>query len=202
MMTTVGLTGGIGSGKTTIANLFATEFAIPIYIADTKAKELIAQDTHLQQEIKALLGEEAFVEGKYNTAFVASIVFSTPEKLQALNQLIHPYVQQDFERWREEQHSPYVIKESAILFESGSYKDCDYIITVTAPLEERIRRVMLRDKIDRKTVEKRIKNQWEEQKKIELSTFVIENNEIDKNLDKIQKVHFKIMKMIDENAIN
>ena len=202
MMTTVGLTGGIGSGKTTIANLFATEFAIPIYIADTKAKELIAQDTHLQQEIKALLGEEAFVEGKYNTAFVASIVFSTPEKLQALNQLIHPYVQQDFERWREEQHSPYVIKESAILFESGSYKDCDYIITVTAPLEERIRRVMLRDKIDRKTVEKRIKNQWNDEKKIELSTFVIENREIDKNLDKIEIIHSKIVKMTAENVRN
>lgn len=202
MMTTVGLTGGIGSGKTTIANLFATEFAIPIYIADTKAKELIAQDTHLQQEIKALLGEEAFVEGKYNTAFVASIVFSTPEKLQALNQLIHPYVQQDFARWREEQHSPYVIKESAILFESGSYKDCDYIITVTAPLEERIRRVMLRDKIDRKTVEKRIKNQWNDEKKIELSTFVIENREIDKNLDKIEIIHSKIVKMTAENVRN
>lgn len=202
MMTTVGLTGGIGSGKTTIANLFATEFAIPIYIADTKAKELIAQDTHLQQEIKALLGEEAFVEGKYNTAFVASIVFSTPEKLQALNQLIHPYVQQDFARWREEQHSPYVIKESAILFESGSYKDCDYIITVTAPLEERIRRVMLRDKIDRKTVEKRIKNQWNDENKIKLSTFVIDNRDFYRNLDKIQTIHCKIMEMIDENAEN
>ena len=202
MMTTVGLTGGIGSGKTTIANLFATEFTIPIYIADTKAKELIAQDTHLQQEIKALLGEEAFVEGKYNTAFVASIVFSTPEKLQALNQLIHPYVQQDFERWREEQHSPYVIKESAILFESGSYKDCDYIITVTAPLEERIRRVMLRDKIDRKTIEKRIKNQWNDENKIKLSTFVIDNRDFNRNLDKIQTIHCKIMEMIDENAEN
>jgi len=202
MMTTVGLTGGIGSGKTTIANLFATEFTIPIYIADTKAKELIAQDTHLQQEIKALLGEEAFVEGKYNTAFVASIVFSTPEKLQALNQLIHPYVQQDFERWREEQHSPYVIKESAILFESGSYKDCDYIITVTAPLEERIRRVMLRDKIDRKTVEKRIKNQWNDENRIKLSTFVVDNRDFDRNLDKIQTIHCKIMEMIDENAEN
>ena len=202
MMTTVGLTGGIGSGKTTIANLFATEFTIPIYIADTKAKELIAQDTHLQQEIKALLGEEAFVEGKYNTAFVASIVFSTPEKLQALNQLIHPYVQQDFERWREEQHSPYVIKESAILFESGSYKDCDYIITVTAPLEERIRRVMLRDKIDRKTIEKRIKNQWNDENKIKLSTFVIDNRDFGRNLDKIQTIHCKIMEMIDENAEN
>ena len=202
MMTTVGLTGGIGSGKTTIANLFATEFAIPIYIADTKTKELIAQDTHLQQEIKALLGEEAFVEGKYNTAFVASIVFSTPEKLQALNQLIHPYVQQDFERWREEQHSPYVIKESAILFESGSYKDCDYIITVTAPLEERIRRVMLRDKIDRKTVEKRIKNQWNDENRIKLSTFVLDNGDFGRNLDKIQTIHCKIMEMIDENAEN
>ena len=202
MMTTVGLTGGIGSGKTTIANLFATEFAIPIYIADTKAKELIAQDAHLQQEIKALLGEEAFVEGKYNTAFVASIVFSTPEKLQALNQLIHPYVQQDFERWREEQHSPYVIKESAILFESGSYKDCDYIITVTAPLEERIRRVMLRDKIDRKTVEKRIKNQWNDENRIKLSTFVVDNRDFGRNLDKIQTIHCKIMEMIDENAEN
>ena len=202
MMTTVGLTGGIGSGKTTIANLFATEFAIPIYIADTKAKELIAQDTQLQQEIKALLGEEAFVEGKYNTAFVASIVFSTPEKLQALNQLIHPYVQQDFERWREEQHSPYVIKESAILFESGSYKDCDYIITVTAPLEERIRRVMLRDKIDRKTVEKRIKNQWNDENRIKLSTFVVDNRDFGRNLDKIQTIHCKIMEMIDENAEN
>ena len=202
MMTTVGLTGGIGSGKTTIANLFATEFAIPVYIADTKAKELIAQDAHLQQEIKALLGEEAFVEGKYNTAFVASIVFSTPEKLQALNQLIHPYVQQDFARWREKQHSPYVIKESAILFESGSYKDCDYIITVTAPLEERIRRVMLRDKIDRKTVEKRIKNQWNDENRIKLSTFVVDNRDFGRNLDKIQTIHCKIMEMIDENAEN
>ncbi len=202
MMTTVGLTGGIGSGKTTIANLFASQFAIPIYIADTKAKELIAQDNRLQQEIKALLGEEAFVEGKYNTAFVASIVFSTPEKLQALNQLIHPYVQQDFVRWREVQHSPYVIKESAILFESGSYKDCDYIITVTAPLEERIRRVMLRDKIDRKTVEKRIKNQWNDENRIKLSTFVVDNGDFSRNLDKIQTIHCKIMEMIDENAEN
>ena len=202
MITTVGLTGGIGSGKTTIANLFATEFAIPVYIADTKAKELIAQDAHLQQEIKALLGEEAFVEGKYNTAFVASIVFSTPKKLQALNQLIHPYVQQDFARWREKQHSPYVIKESAILFESGSYKDCDYIITVTAPLEERIRRVMLRDKIDRKTVEKRIKYQWNDENRIKLSTFVVDNRDFGRNLDKIQTIHCKIMEMIDENAEN
>ena len=180
MIATVGLTGGIGSGKTTIANLFALHFSIPIYIADTKAKELVANNKQLQQEIVTLLGEEAFVEGRYNTSFVAQEVFSNKEKLDKLNAIIHPYVQQDFLQWKQSQQAPYVIKEAAILFESGSYRDCDFIIMVTAPLEERIERVMLRDKIDRETVEKRIKNQWNDEKKIELSTFVIENREIDK----------------------
>ena len=202
MIATVGLTGGIGSGKTTIANLFALHFSIPIYIADTKAKELVANNKQLQQEIVALLGEEAFVEGRYNTAFVAQEVFSNKEKLDKLNAIIHPYVQQDFLQWKQSQQAPYVIKEAAILFESGSYRDCDFIIMVTAPLEERIKRVMLRDKIDRETVEKRIKNQWNDEKKIELSTFVIENKEIDKNLDKIEIIHSKIVKMTAENVRN
>ena len=202
MIATVGLTGGIGSGKTTIANLFALHFSIPIYIADTKAKELVANNKQLQQEIVALLGEEAFVEGRYNTSFVAQEVFSNKEKLDKLNAIIHPYVQQDFLQWKQSQQAPYVIKEAAILFESGSYRDCDFIIMVTAPLEERIERVMLRDKIDRETVEKRIKNQWNDEKKIELSTFVIENREIDKNLDKIEIIHSKIVKMTAENVRN
>ena len=202
MIATVGLTGGIGSGKTTIANLFALHFSIPTYIADTKAKELVANNKQLQQEIVALLGEEAFVEGRYNTAFVAKEVFSNKDKLDKLNAIIHPYVQQDFLQWKQSQQAPYVIKEAAILFESGSYRDCDFIIMVTAPLEERIKRVMLRDKIDRETVEKRIKNQWNDEKKIELSTFVIENREIDKNLDKIEIIHSKIVKMTTENVRN
>ncbi|WP_454974360.1 dephospho-CoA kinase [Capnocytophaga gingivalis] len=202
MIATVGLTGGIGSGKTTIANLFALHFSIPIYIADTKAKELVANNKQLQQEIVTLLGEEAFVEGRYNTSFVAQEVFSNKEKLDKLNAIIHPYVQQDFLQWKQSQQAPYVIKEAAILFESGSYRDCDFIIMVTAPLEERIKRVMLRDKIDRETVEKRIKNQWNDEKKIELSTFVIENREIDKNLDKIEIIHSKIVKMAAENVRN
>ena len=202
MIATVGLTGGIGSGKTTIANLFALHFSIPIYIADTKAKELVANNKQLQQEIVTLLGEEAFVEGRYNTAFVAQEVFSNKEKLDKLNAIIHPYVQQDFLQWKQSQQASYVIKEAAILFESGSYRDCDFIIMVTAPLEERIKRVMLRDKIDRETVEKRIKNQWNDEKKIELSTFVIENREIDKNLDKIEIIHSKIVKMTAENVRN
>ena len=202
MIATVGLTGGIGSGKTTIANLFALHFSIPIYIADTKAKELVANNKRLQHEIVTRLGEEAVVEGRYITSFVAQEVFSNKEKLDKLNAIIHPYVQQDFLQWKQSQQAPYVIKEAAILFESGSYRDCDFIIMVTAPLEERIKRVMLRDKIDRETVEKRIKNQWNDEKKIELSTFVIENREIDKNLDKIEIIHSKIVKMTAENVRN
>ena len=202
MKPTVGLTGGIGSGKTTIANLFANYFSIPIYIADVQAKNLIANNSHLREEIKLLLGERAFVNNVYNTSFVSNIVFSNKQVLDKLNAIIHPYVQEDFLQWKNMQKSPYVIKEAAILFESGSYRDCDYIIMVTAPLEERIKRVIICDKIDREMVEKRIKNQWSEEKKIKLSTFVIENKEIDKNLDKIKEVHFKIMKMIDENVGN
>ena len=202
MIATVGLTGGIGSGKTTIANLFALHFSIPIYIADTKAKELVANNKHLQQEIVTLLGEEAFVEGRYNTAFVAQEVFSNKEKLDKLNAIIHPYVQQDFLQWKRSQQAPYVIKEAAILFESGSYRDCDFIIMVTAPLEERIKRVMLRDKIDRETVEKRIKNQWNDENRIKLPTFFVDNRDFSRNLDKIQTIHCKIMEMIDENAEN
>jgi dephospho-coA kinase len=202
MIATVGLTGGIGSGKTTIANLFALHFSIPIYIADTKAKKLVANNKQLQQEIVTLLGEEAFVEGRYNTSFVAQEVFSNKEKLDKLNAIIHPYVQQDFLQWKQSQQAPYVIKEAAILFESGSYRDCDFIIMVTAPLEERIERVMLRDKIDRETVEKRIKNQWNDENRIKLSTFVVDNRDFGRNLDKIQTIHCKIMEMIDENAEN
>ena len=146
--------------------------------------------------------EEAFVEGRYNTAFVAQEVFSNKEKLDKLNAIIHPYVQQDFLQWKQSQQAPYVIKEAAILFESGSYRDCDFIIMVTAPLEELIKRVMLRDKIDRETVEKRIKNQWNDENRIKLSTFVVDNRDFGRNLDKIQTIHCKIMEMIDENAEN
>jgi len=202
MKPTVGLTGGIGSGKTTIANLFANYFSIPIYIADVQAKNLIANNSHLREEIKLLLGERAFVNNVYNTSFVSNIVFSNKQVLDKLNAIIHPYVQEDFLQWKNMQKSPYVIKEAAILFESGSYRDCDYIIMVTAPLEERIKRVIIRDKIDREMVEKRIKNQWSEEKKIKLSTFVIENREIDKNLDKIEIIHSKIVKMTAENVRN
>lgn len=201
-MITIGLTGGIGSGKTTIANIFNEYFSIPIYITDKEAKQIIATDPDVQSKIIKIFGKNAFINKQYNAKYIGSIVFNDENMLKKLNNIIHPAVAKNFIAWKEKQTAPYVIKESAILFESGSYKDCDMIISVVVPLELRIKRVMLRDKIDRKSVENRIKNQWSDEKKIKNSNFVIENIEINKNFDKIKDIHFKIMKSISKNSIN
>lgn len=201
-MITIGLTGGIGSGKTTIANIFNEYFSIPIYIADKEAKQIIATDPDVQSKIIKIFGKNAFINKQYNAKYIGSIVFNDENMLKKLNNIIHPAVAKNFIAWKEKQIAPYVIKESAILFESGSYKDCDMIISVVAPLELRIKRVMLRDNIDRKSVENRIKNQWSDEKKIKNSNFVIENIEINKIFDKIKDIHFKIMKSISKNSIN
>ena len=201
-MITIGLTGGIGSGKTTIANIFNEDFSIPIYITDKEAKQIIATDPDVQSKIIKIYGKNAFINKQYNAKYIGSIVFNDENMLKKLNNIIHPAVAKNFIAWKEKQTAPYVIKESAILFESGSYKDCDMIISVVAPLELRIKRVMLRDNIDRKSVENRIKNQWSDEKKIKYSNFVIENIEINKIFDKIKDIHFKIMKSISKNSIN
>lgn len=194
----VGLTGGIGSGKTTIAQIFASQFAIPIYIADTASKQLIETNKDIRKQIVTLFGEKAFEQEKYNSKYIASIVFTDAQKLQQLNAIIHPAVQRDFQHWVAKQSAQYVIKESAILFESGSYRDCDLIISVVAPVNVRIERVMLRDKIDKEMIEKRIKNQWTDAERVKYSNFVIENREICKNLDKVREIHFKILKILEK----
>lgn len=195
-MIIVGLTGGIGSGKTTIAELFSKQFGIPVYIADSAAKRIIQTDDELREQISDFFGEEAFIDGKYNSSYIAKIVFSDAEKLKRLNAIIHPAVEKDFQKWVKMQVTPYVIKESAILFESGSYKDCDLIISVVAPIHLRIQRVMLRDGVDKKSVENRIKNQWTDQKRIKYSNFVIKNQDKCKILDKIKIIHSEILKII------
>lgn len=196
-MKIVGLTGGIGSGKSTIAKSFLTHWNIPTYVADTAAKRLITTDKKLQQEIIAIFGEQAFINGNYNTIYISGIIFSDEEKLKKLNAVVHPAVQKDFQQWVSEQTTPYVLKESAILFESGSYKDCHWVISVVASEETRIKRVMLRDGIDRKSVEKRIKNQWTDTEREKYSTFIIKNEENDIFLEKIKEIHFEILKKIE-----
>jgi dephospho-CoA kinase len=170
----IGLTGGIGSGKTTVANEFATH-GIPVYITDQEAKKLMQSDTVLNQ-ILAEFGEAVFDKGELIRERLSEIVFNDSNSLTKLNSIVHPAVKQHFRDWLfEHQKDPYIIYESAILFESGSYKECDFIINVVAPLEIRIKRVIDRDKTTREKVLERIKNQWNDEEKSSKSDFIIEN---------------------------
>ena len=170
----IGLTGGIGSGKTTIANHF-TAAGIPVYIADDEARKIM-QSAEIIKEIKDLFGNVIFENGILNREKLAQIVFSNPEKLKLLNSIIHPAVKKHFDNWvLDHKNNSFVIYEAAILFESGSYKNCDKIITVTAPFETRIQRVIQRDKTTREQVLKRMNAQWNDDQRIAKSDFVIEN---------------------------
>lgn len=186
----VGLTGGIGSGKTTIANEFRNA-GIPVYIADDRAKQML--DTpQIQAKIKAEFGDITS-GGLVDRAQLASLVFNHPQRLQKLNNIVHPAVKEDFVRWLDE-HSghPFVIREAAILFESGTYKDCDFIITVSAPLETRIERVVNRDGSTREQVLARINNQWTDKQREALADAVITNINVDQTRLEVQKILKKL----------
>jgi len=155
----VGLTGGIGSGKTTAAGFFK-DLGIPIYIADNRAKWLMNNLESLKVSIKDLLGEEAYTQDGLDRKYVANKVFSNKDLLKDLNKQVHPEVDKDFKAWYQEQKAPYVIKEAAILFENNGYKKCDYLLVVVAPLTSRVQRVMKRDNSTEDEVFARIKNQW------------------------------------------
>jgi len=177
MTKVIGLTGGIGSGKTSIANYFHS-LGIPVYIADEESKNLL-QSPEISHRIREEFGDSIFENDTLSKHKLAEIVFNDSEALSRLNAIMHPAVKKHFEQWLK-QHSefPIVIKEAAILFESGSYKDCDKIITVTTPVATRIRRVMERDKTSRENVLQRIKNQWSDEQRISKSDYVIENTNI------------------------
>lgn len=188
----IGLTGGIGSGKTTIANYFDS-LGIPVFIADDEAKRLM-QSSAILEAIKTSFGDAIFENGQLNRQQLAAIVFSDPEKLSQLNNIIHPAVKKQFTIWLSQyQTAPFVIYEAAILFESGSYQNCDIIITITAPFEDRIARVMQRDSSSREQVVQRINAQWTDEQRISKSDFVIDNTDTDTAKQKINKI-LKILK--------
>ncbi len=186
----IGLTGGIGSGKTTVARQFEA-LGVPVYIADTEAKKIMDLPETIQS-IKNEFGTSIFENEVLDRKKLAKIVFEDTEKLQKLNNIIHPLVKNHFQEWVQEKRDfDFIIKEVAILFESGSYKDCNKIITVVAPLEIRIERVLKRDDSDYESVMKRIQNQWTDEMRIAKSDFVIENIDLEntqKQVDKIYKV--------------
>jgi dephospho-CoA kinase len=174
-MKTVGLTGGIGSGKTLIANMFSG-FGIPIYDSDLEAKHLMNSSMGLKQEIITLLGNSSYKDNNLNRSYVAKKVFADKELLIKLNAIVHPAVQEDFERWKQKQESPYVIQETALIFENNAYHKYDYVILVTAPKQLRITRVMERDNQSKEQVLARIKNQLDDEEKIPKADFVIKNS--------------------------
>ncbi|GHC54553.1 dephospho-CoA kinase [Ulvibacter litoralis] len=187
-MKIVGLTGGIGSGKTTVAAMFK-ELGVPVYIADDEAKKLTNTSKVIRRKLIALLGEEAYVDGALNRKFVASKIFNDTELLQQVNAIIHPKVGAHFKRWVKKQDAPYCIKEVAILFENGSYKQCDVTILVVSPLEVRINRVMQRDNTSEEAVLERVKNQWTDAEKSKLATIIIENKTLSETKKQVQKIH-------------
>lgn len=190
-MKVVGLTGGIGSGKTTVIKMFAA-LGVPVYIADIEAKKLTNSSPVIREKLIKLLGKEAYQNDKLNRKFVAEKIFNDKNLLEGVNAIIHPEVGLNFEKWREQQTSDYVIKEAAILFENGSYKNCDVVILVTAPEEVRIARVMKRDGVTKSQVKERIKNQWPDSKKKELADIIIENIDLEDTQNLVNQIHLSL----------
>ncbi|WP_162128178.1 dephospho-CoA kinase [Flavobacterium phycosphaerae] len=190
MTKVIGLTGGIGSGKTLVAN-YMKSLGIPVYIADDEAKSLMQTDDIIKA-VTNEFGNTILKNGKLNREMLAQIVFNNPEKLQKLNAIVHPAVKKHFDTWLQNHNTyPFIVKEAAILFESGSYKYCDAIITVTAPLEIRIQRVLERDHTNRESILQRMSNQWTDEQRIAKSNYVIHNlsvKETKKQTDRILKL--------------
>jgi dephospho-CoA kinase len=176
-MKVIGLTGGIGSGKSTIARVFNT-LGVPVFDADSEAKKLYAEDPTLLPEVMKIFGPHIMkADGSLNREALAVIVFSDAEALKQLNALVHPRVGKRFQEWKEKQHGPAVIREAAILFESGSHIDCDEVVVVTAPENLRIERVMKRNAIAADEVRARISRQWTEEQLLQQANAVIQNDE-------------------------
>ena len=197
-MITVGLTGGIGSGKTTIAKSFEA-LGIPIYIADDEAKKIMNTSKVLKRKLIALFGESAYLNNELNRPFLAKAIFNDKALLKKMNAIVHPKVGAHFIKWKNKQKAPYVIKEAAILFENGSYKNYNYIITVTAPEKIRIERVLKRDNASVEKVKAIIANQWKDELKIKLSDFVIVNTNLKTTKNEVLKTHKKLLKQITKS---
>lgn len=189
-MLKIGITGGIGSGKTTVCKVFET-LGIPIYYADDRAKYLMNTNEYLISGIIKLFGEKAYLsKGELNRPHIASIAFSDKSVLQKLNGLVHPVVHQDSEKWfLEQQNVPYILKEAALHFETGGYKILDKMITVFAPKDVRIERVMKRDNRTATEVEARVNNQMPDSEKVKLADFVIYNDGSQSLIQQIYNIH-------------
>ena len=195
-MLKIGITGGIGSGKTTVCKVFET-FGIPVFYADVVAKQIMITDSILIEGIKSTFGSESYdASGKLNNKHIAQIVFNDKVELAKLNALVHPATFRAFELWltKVPVHTPYVLKEAALLFESGSYQMCDKSILVTAPLVIKMDRVMLRDGVTKEQVEARMDKQLSDEVKSGMADFLISNNESESVILQVMALHNQFIK--------
>jgi len=195
-MLKIGLTGGIGSGKTTVAKVFEV-LGIPVYYADDRAKQLMNEDAELKEQIKKHFGEAVYTGGELNRKILADMVFADPEKLQLLNSLVHPATLKDAEAWMQTHNTPYCIKETALIFESGAHQHLDYVIGVTAPAPLRILRTMHRDGLSREEVVARMDKQLDDVIKMKLCDFVINNDEQEMLLPQVLALHQKLLTIVN-----
>ena len=191
-MKKIGITGGIGSGKTYVASVFQS-LGIPIFNADIQAKKIMTSSRKLIKLLKEEFGNDIYKDSDLNKEKLASIVFSNSDKLQKLNSLVHPIVKEEFNNWCKKQTSPYVIKEAAILFESNSHIGLDAVICVSAPLDLRMKRLLNRDDYSEKEIKKRIENQISQEEKEKLSDYIIVNDEKELLLPKIIKIYKELL---------
>ncbi len=193
-MLNIGITGGIGSGKTTVCKIFET-LGIPIYYADDRAKFLMVTDAKLIEDIKNVFGDDAYLEdGSLNRSHIAKLAFNDRSLLNQLNGLVHPAVRKDTQNWANQQVGhPYILKEAALHFETGGYKLMDKMITVFAPKEMRIQRVLQRDSVTRQEVEARIDKQLPDEKKMELADFIIYNDGSKSLIQQVLEVHRQLI---------
>lgn len=193
-MIKVGLTGGIGSGKTTVANYFI-ELGVPVYFADDEAKKLMNSSTYIKNKLIREFGEKTYQNGELNRKYLASIVFHDTSKLNIINGIVHPAVADHFAKWIKKQQSKYIIQENAILFENQTSSIFDFIITVTAPINVKIERILKRDTSSKNDILSRMKNQWDDVRKIALSDFVIDNIDLADTKKQVGQIHKKLLKV-------
>ena len=195
-MKIVGLTGGIGSGKTTVSNMFK-DLGVPVYIADNEAKNLMSSSKVIKRKLIELFGPKAYEDNSLNRTYIASKIFNDDTYLQKMNAIIHPKVANHFKHWLQKQTSKYVIKEAAIIFEHNMQSQYDYVITVIANEEDRINRILKRDKTTKDKIMSIMKHQLSDEEKVKLSDFVIINDKLEHTKEQVLKIHNFILKNLE-----
>jgi dephospho-CoA kinase len=193
----LGVTGGIGSGKTTVCRIFRV-LGVPVFVADAAAREVMNNDPGIRDRINSIAGKDLYSGGELDRMELARLIFNRPEMLKSVNAVVHPVVLQIFSKWADESDAPYVIMEAAVLFESKADSFVDRVVSISAPVEERIARVMGRNELSREQVIERIKNQLEDDEREEQSYYVINNADNEMIIPEILKIHEDMLRLAEK----